>query len=178
MHFDISHITKTILGYDTGIPHAVTIGVTLLVCAMVLALFRIKINYSIFVRQASFLLFMGYLFLVLCTTIFFREETFEKRYIFQPFWSYANLYNKRLAEIIMNIIMFIPIGFFAGGALKKKHVWKAIEIGIVLSFFIEITQLITTRGVCNIDDVIHNTLGCAIGFAGFLLCYKMARRIA
>ena len=98
--------------------------------------------------------------------------------MFQPFWSYANLYNKRIAEIIMNIIMFIPIGFFAGGALKKKHVWNAIEIGIVLSFFIEITQLITTRGVCNIDDVIHNTLGCVIGFGCFVLCYKMARRIA
>ena len=164
--------------YDTGIPYAVTIGVILFVCAIVFVLFRVKTNYPIFVRQASFFLFMGYLFLVLCTTLFYREETYEKRYMFQPLWSYINLYNKRAVEIIMNIVMFIPIGFFAGGALKKKHVSKAIEIGIVLSIFIEITQLITTRGVCNIDDVIHNTLGCVIGFSCFVLCYKLIKHTA
>ena len=178
MHFNIAYIMKFMMEYDTGIPHAVTIEVIVFVCVIILILFRIKTDYSIFVRQASFFLFMGYLFLVLCTTLFYREETFEKRYMFQPLWSYINLYNKRVAEIIMNIVMFIPIGFFAGGALKKKHVWKAIEIGIVLSFFIEITQLITTRGVCNIDDVIHNTLGCVIGFLCFVLCYKLIKRTA
>ena len=178
MHFDIAFITKNMLEYDTGVPHAVTIGVILFVCGIILFLYRVKISDSIFIRQASFFLFMGYLFLVLCTTLFYREETFEKRYMFQPFWSYINLYDKRVAEIIMNIVMFIPIGFFAGGALKKKHVWKAIEIGIVLSFFIEITQLITTRGVCNIDDVIHNTLGCVIGFSCFVLCYKLIKHTA
>ena len=56
--------------------------------------------------------------------------------------------------------------------------WNAIKIGFGISLFIEVTQLISRRGICNIDDVIHNTLGCAIGFGGFVLCYKMARRIA
>ena len=178
MKFDIGYITNYMLGYNTGVPHAVIIGVILFVCAIVFVLFWIKTDYPVSVRQTSFCLFMGYLFLVLCTTIFYREETFEKRYMFQPLWSYINLYEKRVAEIIMNIVMFIPIGFFAGGALKKKHVWKAIEIGIVLSFFIEITQLITTRGVCNIDDIIHNTLGCVIGFGCFVLGYKLIRHTA
>ena len=154
------------------------IGVSLLICILILLLFRVKTSYYIFVRQASFCLLMGYAFLVLCTTIFYREETFEKRYYLQPLWSYCVLYNKLLAQIIMNVTLFIPIGFFVGGALKRKHIWNTIGIGFVLSLFIELTQLITTRGVFNIDDIIHNTLGCAIGFAGFLLCYKMARRIA
>jgi glycopeptide antibiotics resistance protein len=48
----------------------------------------------------------------------------------------------------------------------------------VLSFFIELTQLITTRGVFNVDDIIHNVLGCVIGFACFVLCYKVVKRIA
>lgn len=178
MHFNIAYIIKAMMEYDTGIPHAVTIGVIVFVCVIVFLLFQIKTSYPTFVRQSSFFLLMGYLFLVLCTTVFYREETFEKRYIFQPFWSYINLYYKRVAEIIMNIVMFIPIGFFAGGALKKKHVWKAIEIGILLSFFIEITQLITTRGVCNIDDIIHNTLGCVIGFGCFVFGYKLIRHTA
>ena len=178
MKYDIGYITKYMLDYDIGIPLVVIIFVLLFVCCIVLVLFRVKNSYSLFVKQASFCLFMGYLFLVLCTTIFFREETFVKRYNINPLWSYSSLYNKQLAQIIMNVIMFIPIGFFAGGALKKKHVSKAIEIGIVLSLFIEITQLITTRGVFNVDDIIHNTLGCVIGFSVFVLCYKLIKRTA
>jgi glycopeptide antibiotics resistance protein len=120
---------------------------------------------------------MGYIFLVLCTTIFFREETFEKRYYIHPFWSYSVLYNKLLAQIIMNVFLFIPIGFLVGGALKKKHLWNALGFGFVLSLFIEVTQLISTRGVFNVDDIIHNTLGCVIGFICFVLCYKVIKRI-
>jgi glycopeptide antibiotics resistance protein len=74
--------------------------------------------------------------------------------------------------------MFVPIGFFVGGALKKKHIWNVIKIGFLLSLFIELTQLITTRGVFNVDDIIHNVLGCTIGFFCFVICYKMIKRIA
>jgi glycopeptide antibiotics resistance protein len=48
----------------------------------------------------------------------------------------------------------------------------------VLSLFIELTQLITTRGVFNVDDIIHNMFGCFIGFLCFKLCYKVVKRIA
>lgn len=178
MKFNFEYIKQYMLDYDTGVPTAMIIGVSLFVFVIILLLFRVKTNYSIFVRQASFCLLMGYVFLVFCTTIFFREETFEKRYYLQPLWSYSVLYNKLLAQLIMNVMLFIPIGFFAGGALKKKHIWNAIGIGFALSFFIELTQLITTRGVFNVDDIIHNVLGCVIGFSCFVLFYKMARRIA
>jgi len=178
MKYNFEYIKQYILDYDTGVPTAMIIGVSLFVCVIVLLLFRAKVCYSIFVRQASFCLLMGYVFLVLCTTIFFREETFEKRYYIHPLWSYSVLYNKLLAQIIMNVMLFIPIGFFSGVALKKKHIWNVVEIGFFLSFFIELTQLITTRGVFNVDDIIHNVLGCVIGFACFVLSYKIIKRIA
>ena len=166
------------LDYDIGVPPTMTIGVSLFVCTIILLLFRLKTSYSIFVRQVSLCLLVGYFFLVLCSTIFYREETFEKRCYIYPLWSYGMLYNKLLAQIIMNILMFIPIGFFVGGTLKKKYLWNAILIGFVLSFFIELTQLITTRGVFNVDDIIHNTLGCIMGFLCFVVCYKLVKRIA
>lgn len=178
MKYDTGYIKDYILNYDIGVPFVVVIVTCLFVCGIVLLLFRVKTNYSIFVRQSSFCLLMGYVFLVLCTTIFYREETFEKRYYLQPLWSYSVLYNKLLAQILMNVMLFIPIGFFVGGALKKKHIWNTIGIGFVLSFFIELTQLITTRGVFNVDDIIHNTLGCIVGFLCFVGCYKMVKRLA
>ena len=175
MKYDTGYIKDYIQNYDIGVPFVVVIVTCLFVCGIVLLLFRVKTNNSFFVRQASFCMLMGYVFLVLCTTIFYREETFEKRYYLQPLWSYGVLYNKLLAQIIMNVMLFFPIGFFVGGALKKKHIWNALRIGFALSFFIELTQLITTRGVFNVDDIIHNTLGCVIGFLCFVACYKMLK---
>ena len=178
MKYDTGYIKDYIQNYDIGVPFVVVIVTCLFVCSIVLLLFRVKTNNSVFVRQASFCLLMGYIFLVLCTTIFFREETFEKRYYIHPFWSYSVLYNKLLAQIIMNVFLFIPIGFLVGGALKKKHLWNALGFGFVLSLFIEVTQLISTRGVFNVDDIIHNTLGCVLGFLCFVLCYKLIKRTA
>ena len=178
MVFNIEHITKYILDYDGGVPSSVIIGVIIFVCGFIFLLFRAKISYSTFVRHASICLLIGYIFLVLCTTILFREETFVKRYHTRLLWSYTELCNTIIAQLILNIMMFVPIGFFAGGALKKKHIWNVIGIGFVLSLFIELTQLITTRGVFNVDDIIHNVLGCIIGFSCFVLCYKTIKRIA
>lgn len=178
MKFDIGYIINYMLDYDNGVPPTMIIGVSIFISCIILVLFRQKTSYSIFTRQASFCMLMGYIFLVICTTIFFREETFEKRYNLWPLLSYSELYDKLVAQLIMNVAMFIPIGFFTGGALKKKHILNAVEIGFTLSLFIELTQIITTRGVFNVDDIIHNVLGCAIGFLGFVFCYKMIRRIA
>lgn len=178
MMFTIGQIIDYMLGYNIGVPSAMIIGVAVFVCCIVFLLYLARISYPLFVRQASFCLLLGYVFLVLCTTIFFREETFEKRYNLCPLMSYTGLYNTILAQLVMNIMMFVPIGFFTGGALKKKHIWNAVEISFLLSVFIELTQLITTRGVFNVDDIIHNVLGCVIGFLCFVFCYKMIKRIA
>lgn len=177
MKFDTEYIIKYILKYDIGIPLTIIIGVSLFVCVIIVLLFRMKTSYSVFVRQSSFWLLLGYVFLVFCTTIFFREDTYEKRYMLRPLWSYTVLYNRLLAQIIMNILLFIPVGFFTGGALKKKLILYAVGIGFSLSFFIELTQLISTRGVFSVDDIIHNVLGCVIGFFCFVFCYKIVKNV-
>lgn len=178
MKYDTGYIIRYMLHYSTGIPAALFICVSVLVGGIVVLLFWTKNSYSLFIRQSSLCMLMGYYFLVLCATVFFREETFERRCDLYPFWSYTILYNRLLAQLIMNVLMFIPIGFFAGGALKKMNIWNAFVFGLGLSLFIELTQLITTRGVFNVDDIIHNVLGCIIGFSFFVLCYKLIKRFA
>ena len=78
--------------------------------------------------------------------------------------------NKLLAEIILNVLLFMPIGFISGIVFNNANIIKVIGFGCLLSLSIEIFQLLTMRGVCNIDDVIHNTFGCVIGFGIFRLC--------
>jgi glycopeptide antibiotics resistance protein len=82
-----------------------------------------------------------------------------------------------VAQHILNVLMFIPIGFFLCATIYGIRFMHVIEIGCLLSVMIEILQLITRRGVCNIDDVIHNTIGCAIGYGIYIFCSKIVKII-
>lgn len=48
--------------------------------------------------------------------------------------------------------------------IKNKIWWKVALIGLVFSSFIELSQLVLKRGLCETDDVIHNTVGCVVGY--------------
>ncbi len=74
-----------------------------------------------------------------------------------------------IEEMILNIVLFVPIGFLICGAQKDISILQVCGIGCGLSLTIELLQLITQRGVCNINDVIHNTFGCAVGCGFFRL---------
>ena len=70
-----------------------------------------------------------------------------------------------------NIIWFVPFGFLLK-KLKKITTVKIIFFGFLLSLFIEITQFIFGTGVSEIDDLLLNTLGAAIGVAAGMLNRK------
>lgn len=85
-----------------------------------------------------------------------------------PVTAYGELYFK---QILLNIAMFIPIGFLL--ALKKG--WKSIPVALGISLIIELTQLMSRRGLFEFDDVIHNTLGALLG-CGLLSFIKMIKK--
>ena len=62
-------------------------------------------------------------------------------------------------QILTNVIMFVPIGVLAGLILR----WKGLWVATGLSLGIEILQLVTSKGLCEFDDVIHNMMGAVIG---------------
>lgn len=64
----------------------------------------------------------------------------------------------------MNVLVFIPIGLLIGCSWKNLSWWKAILFGCVFSVGIELLQLVLKRGFSELDDVMHNTLGCIIGY--------------
>ena len=59
-------------------------------------------------------------------------------------------------NIALNILLFIPLGLLLG---RKQ----AIAIGLLLSAGIELTQFVFRLGVCELDDVLNNTIGTAVG---------------
>lgn len=105
--------------------------------------------------------------LALNETVFNRETMEVYQFNFQPFWSYEAIMNGRkdlIKEHYLNVALFIPFGMLVWIVLKRKQWWRALTFGCAVSLLIEIMQLTLKRGLCEFDDVMHNTLGCVIGY--------------
>ena len=72
----------------------------------------------------------------------------------------------------LNILMFIPVGYLVPIVLRTKSKSKALLIGMALSTFIEVLQLITRRGWFDLDDVFLNSIGSIIGTIIIHLLWK------
>lgn len=116
---------------------------------------------------------------VLHETVFSRPITKDFKYNFQPFWSYSAITNGKkylIKEHFLNVALFIPMGVSLWFALKQKQWWKAMAIGCIVSICIEMMQLLLKRGLCELDDVFHNTLGTIIGFGLVSLVSRFFQR--
>lgn len=76
----------------------------------------------------------------------------------------------------MNVIVFISIGLLLGCAFKQMTWWKALLIGCSISVTIEALQFWFMKGFSEMDDVMHNTMGCLIGF-GFYSLIELSTRL-
>lgn len=118
-------------------------------------------------RNSLVLLLIEYTFLLFYTTVIYRTVSETRRYDFHPFWSYRAVQEGRaelLAENIMNVVVFIPVGLLLGIAFKQMTWCKALLMGCGISVTIEALQLFLHRGFTETDDVMHNTFGCLIGY--------------
>ena len=113
-------------------------------------------------RYSAILLLVEYVFLLFCSTVIFRATGETRQYDFHPFWSYSR--PDLLVENIMNVVVFIPVGLLLGIAFKQTTWWKALLLGCSISVTIESLQFFFMRGFSEVDDVIHNTVGCLIGW--------------
>ena len=116
-----------------------------------------------------------YLSFVLTITVIERIPSPEPEYELVPLWSYkaiASGTTKLIAENFWNVVLFIPIGVIVSVLFPKQKLWPAVAAGLLLSAAVELTQLITHRGLFEFDDIFHNTLGAVIGSALFLLMKK------
>ena len=132
-------------------------------------------------KSFAWLLFAEYLFIIYGITVIFRDVNPNYSNYLTPFWNYKEIiYGEDLSllyEVIMNVVLFIPIGVLWGSQSKnklKKQQWiVAFALGLGLSIGIEVLQLVFKKGSFEIDDIIHNTLGCLIGFAAWRGCEKL-----
>ena len=118
-----------------------------------------------------------YYFLVLCSTVICRTALVSNQVELMPFYNYADIWNgvdfkRTLMEVLLNVALFVPIGILLGGMMPKRFI-KVLVTGCLLSILIELLQLASGRGLCETNDVIHNTVGCMVGFAAAMVLKKL-----
>lgn len=109
----------------------------------------------------------------------FSEEGFEINLI--PLSSFYLAVEKPYyyRSMQLNIMLFLPLGLSLPFALPEKLRAKpvlTIGFAIILSVIIECIQCAFKIGMCEIDDVIMNTLGAAIGTGSYLLVTMIRRK--
>lgn len=88
-----------------------------------------------------------------------------------------DVYDGWIVNIIGNITMFIPVGIVWPVCFKELNTWgKAFLAGAGFTLFIEITQLPFYERCSDVDDLILNSLGAAIGAAIFFGIKKLSSR--
>ena len=118
---------------------------------------------------ACFSFLLSYIFLMLCSTVIYRNKLDGYEIELMPFWNYPRVFSlfepMEFWEVILNIILFIPVGFGFSAILYPHQTWKKVLICVtLLSLAIEVAQLVTQRGLCETNDLIHNTIGGMMGY--------------
>lgn len=82
-----------------------------------------------------------------------------------------------LLNIIGNAAMFIPSGIVLPIIYKKLNsFWKVVGVGALISLCIELIQLPFFERTTDIDDLLLNTFGVAIGYLIYRLAHKLIQR--
>ena len=98
-----------------------------------------------------------YLVTGLPTVLFVR---YDPSFYLLPFVGIA----EDIKNSILNVLLFLPLGFLVPlfcGRFRGFH--AALLLGLSVSLFIELTQVFTYR-ISDINDLITNTLGAALGY--------------
>ena len=75
-------------------------------------------------------------------------------------------------NVIGNMLLFVPYGFFVAYFLKLERPRAAIILSLLVSITIEVTQLLIGR-VFDIDDIILNFVGAILGYYIYHLLDKI-----
>lgn len=129
-------------------------------------------------RKITIVLFVIYLIVLSWILLFklgVRFSYMEERQVNLIPFRDALVLNRKIdfGEIIMNVIIFLPLGIYAGLLFKRWDFGKNIFFFFLISLLVEGLQFILRVGAFDITDTITNTLGGTIG----LLIFKAIEKV-
>ncbi len=133
-------------------------------------------------KTVNAVLLLALVFSILYFTIFRRTPHPENNVILMPFASLeaAKQQSEIYRSLVMNILLFFPIGLFLPQLLPDR--WKpwqkviaTVAAGLLFSTCIETAQLLFSLGDAETDDTITNAIGTAISSLHVLLAAGICR---
>ena len=119
-----------------------------------------------------------YLAGVIYLTLLCKHPRSERLINLKPFWSYGFFFHADYQwQIYMNILLFIPLGYLMNVVSNKITVMRTILFALIISSIIEVNQYFLRLGLCEFDDVFHNTLGAVIGYVYFKVTERIVNSI-
>ena len=117
-------------------------------------------------RLLNFILFAGTVAAIFYMTVFTRGEG-PGEAVLVPFQSFqqAKIQPEMYRSMLMNVFLFVPIGLSLPFVLGKGKLPGFLTVALALTFSagIEYLQYRYVLGWCEVDDIIMNTLGAAVG---------------
>ena len=94
------------------------------------------------------------------------------------FWNYREQlgFFAVASNLLGNVVIFLPFGFFLPMASVYRNFFSAVFYSFGLSLCVEIFQLLTMVGSFDVDDILLNTVGGAVGYFVFMICAAIRRR--
>ena len=157
----IDHISKDISGW-------LCVVLLLVLCVMAIVIFSRKGVIRIQLRRLLKVMFVEYLVLLFCSTVILRDVHSHTGVRFVLFVGYLNNNMLNLKDALLNMAIFIPIGFCSSVFLRYPKWLKILLLSISLSCTIELSQYLLSRGWCDTNDVMNNSIGGLIGYWVYL----------
>jgi glycopeptide antibiotics resistance protein len=122
-----------------------------------------------------FVIYLIALFWILLFKLGVRFSYMENRKVNLIPFSEPLILNGKIdfGEIIMNVVIFVPLGIYAGILFKRWIFGKNLFFFFLISLIVEGLQFILRVGAFDITDTITNTLGGIIG----LMIFKAIEKV-
>ncbi len=142
------------------------------------------------VRVISWVLFILYL-AVLFYFLFFADmlgrtdpaQSYSSNLVLfreiRRFWVYRSQigFGYVFLNLAGNILVFIPFGLLLPLlSIKLRGFFRVVLLGFAFSLVVECIQLVTKTGCFDVDDMLLNTIGAAVGFIIFAILQHRQRK--
>lgn len=168
---------KNMGGWNMALTGTLVLGASIM---LVLALGFLMKNFRVINKGWTAMLFV-YILVVAYLTMFSRDGK-NSTDIIVDFPSIREVIETRsldpLNHMFLNVVMFVPIGFLLVMVDPEKldRFALAVAVSAMLSVTIESVQLLLRLGQCDLEDIVANTLGGAVGVLLFRVYSRFLHR--
>jgi len=160
----MKNIMEIITNSINNIWPMLTIFLVIIACVRIAAI-KSSNEKLIFYKEFSNLLFIIYILLLyeLLTRSELNDVSGYNLVPFTEIFRYKIGSSSFYFNVVGNIALFIPFGYFISSYIKPKKILPILIVSAISSATVEFVQLCIGRSF-DIDDIILNTLGAIIGF--------------